>query len=87
MKFYLLISMKMPTIFAEKFSCSAMFSKKELAIVCNLRFISRTNFIFIFWFSHLCLDTSMVKITRSNIRIAAVQTSHVQGPVVQSVVS
>ena len=30
---------------AEKFSCSAMFSKKEFAIVHNLRFISRTNFL------------------------------------------
>ena len=27
---------------AEKFSCSVMLSKKEFAIVCNLRFISRT---------------------------------------------
>ena len=49
MQFSLLINMKMPTIFsyllAEKFSCSAMFSKKEFAIVSNLKFISRTNFM------------------------------------------
>ena len=31
-------------LLADKFSCSAMFSKKEFAIV-NLRFISRTNFM------------------------------------------
>ena len=30
---------------AEKFSCSAMFSKKKFAIVSNLRFISRKNFM------------------------------------------
>ena len=29
----------------EKFSCSALISKKEFAIVNNLRFISRTNFM------------------------------------------
>ena len=52
MKFSLLINMKMPTIvgifilLAEKFSCSAMFSKKEFAIVSNFRFISRKNFMF-----------------------------------------
>ena len=28
-----------------KFSCSAIFSKKEFAIVSNLRFISRINFM------------------------------------------
>ena len=32
-------------LLAEKFSCSAMFSKKEFVIVSNLRFISRTNFV------------------------------------------
>ena len=30
----------------EKCSCSAKFSKKEFATVSNLRFISRTNFIY-----------------------------------------
>ena len=30
---------------AEIFSCSAMFSKKEIAIFSNLIFISRTNFM------------------------------------------
>ena len=29
----------------EKCSCSVMFSKKEFAIVSNLRFISRTSFM------------------------------------------
>ena len=48
--FFLLINMKMPTmlafsyLLAEKCSCSAMFSKKKLAIVSNLRFISMKNF-------------------------------------------
>ena len=32
-------------ILAEKFSCSAVFSKKIIAIVSNLRFIRRTNFM------------------------------------------
>ena len=32
-------------LLAEKVSCSAVFSKKEFAIVSNLRFISRTNFM------------------------------------------
>ena len=32
-------------LLAEKYSCSAVFSKKELAIVNNLRFISRTSFM------------------------------------------
>ena len=32
-------------LLAEIFTCSAMFSKKELAIASNLRFTSRTNFI------------------------------------------
>ena len=32
-------------LLAEKFSCSAMFSKKEIATVSNLRFISRTKFM------------------------------------------
>ena len=53
MKFSLLINMKIPTIvgtcisylFVEKISCSAMFSKKEFAIVSNLRFIRKTNFM------------------------------------------
>ena len=53
MKFSLLIKMKMPTVvgklafsylLAEKFSCSAVFSKKIIAIVSNLRFI-RTDFM------------------------------------------
>ena len=43
MKFSLLINMKMPTIV--KFSCSAMDSKKDFAIVSNLGFISKTNFM------------------------------------------
>ena len=43
MKFPLLIDMKKPIyLLAENFSCSAMFSKKDFAIVSNLRFISRT---------------------------------------------
>ena len=42
MKFCMLINVKMPTIgisylFAEKFSRLAMFSKKQFAIVSNLR--------------------------------------------------
>ena len=46
MKLSLLINMKMPTILAfsyllaEKFSCSAMFSKKEFGIGSYLRFVS-----------------------------------------------
>ena len=32
-------------LLAEKFSCSAMFSKKKIAIVSNLRFISMKNFM------------------------------------------
>ena len=32
-------------LLAQKFSCSAMFSKKESAIVSYLRFISGTNFM------------------------------------------
>ena len=32
-------------LLAEKISCSAMFIKKELAIVSNLRFISMKNFM------------------------------------------
>ena len=31
-------------LLAEKVSCSAMISKKEFAIVDNMRFISRTSF-------------------------------------------
>ena len=44
-------NMKMPTkvgifiLIAEKFPCSAIFSKKEFRIVSNLRFIKRTNFM------------------------------------------
>ena len=50
MKFSLLINMKMPTIvgifiLAEKFSCSAMFNKKEFGIVSYLRFVSMKNFM------------------------------------------
>ena len=48
MKLSLRINMKMPTIFifmAEKCTSSVMFSKKEFAIVSNLRFI-RANFMF-----------------------------------------
>ena len=51
MKFSRQINMKIPTmigflyLLADKFSCSAMFSKKEFAIVSNLRIISRTNFM------------------------------------------
>ena len=51
MKFSLLINMKMPTIvgififISREISCSTIFSKKEFAIVSNLRFISRTNFM------------------------------------------
>ena len=58
MKFSLLINMKMPTklefsyLLAEKFSCSAMFSKKEFVIVSNLRFISRTN-LMLSWVEHV----------------------------------
>ena len=54
MKFSLLIDMKMPTIsylLAEKFSCSAMFSKKEFAIVSSFRLISRANFV-LSWIEH-----------------------------------
>ena len=49
MKFSLLINMKMPMIvgifkfISREFSCSAMFSKTEFAVVSNLRFFSRTN--------------------------------------------
>ena len=32
-------------LLAEKFSCSAMFSKKEFAVVSNVRFISRKKFM------------------------------------------
>ena len=51
MKLSLLINMKMPTIvgififITEKFSFSAMFCKKELALVNTLRFISKINFM------------------------------------------
>ena len=45
MKISLLINMKFIKydLLAEKFSCSAIFNKKEFAIVSNLRFISRIN--------------------------------------------
>ena len=43
MKFSLLIDTKMPTI--EKCSCSAMFSRKEFENICNLRFITRSNYM------------------------------------------
>ena len=51
MKLSLLVNMKMPTkvgifiFISREDSCSAMFSKKEFAVVSNLRFISRTNFM------------------------------------------
>ena len=51
MTFSLLINMKMPTIVGSfifikrKISCSAIFSKKEFAIVSNFRFISKTNIV------------------------------------------
>ena len=57
MKFSLLINMKMRTIIgiftfiSREILCSAMFSKKEFAIVRNLRFISRINFI-LSWAEH-----------------------------------
>ena len=38
-------------LLAEKFSCSAMFSKKEFAVISNLRFISRTKFM-LNWVEH-----------------------------------
>ena len=38
-------------LLAEKFSCSAMFSKTEFAIISNSRFISRTNFM-LSWVEH-----------------------------------
>ena len=50
-KFSLLINIKMQTIvgififISREISCLAMFSKKEFAIVSNLRLISRTNFM------------------------------------------
>ena len=43
MKFCLLII----SLLAEKFSCLAIFSKKEFEIVNNLRFISRLNLMLI----------------------------------------
>ena len=60
MKISLLTNMKMPTmqlllafsyLLAEKFSCSAICSKKEFAIVRNLKFISRANFM-LNWVEH-----------------------------------
>ena len=51
MNFSLLINMEMPTIvgififISRKISCSVMLSKKEFAVISNLRFISRTNFM------------------------------------------
>ena len=32
-------------LLSENFPCSAMYSKKEFAIVSNVKFISRTNFM------------------------------------------
>ena len=47
----------------EKMSCSVMFSKKEFAIVSNLRFISRTNFEFESHYrqssAHDCINASL----------------------------
>ena len=46
---FLLINMKMPTIvgififICREILCSAVFSKKDFAVVSNLRYISRTN--------------------------------------------
>ena len=57
MKFSLLINMIMPTIvgififISREISWSAMFSKKEFAIISNLRFISWTNFM-LSWVEH-----------------------------------
>ena len=53
MKFSLLINIKLAFsyLLAEKILRSAMFSKKEFAIVSNLRFISRTNFM-LSWVEH-----------------------------------
>ena len=57
MIFSLTIDMKIRTpvgiscLLAENFSCSAMCSKKEFAIICNWRFISRTKFTFS-WVEH-----------------------------------
>ena len=51
MKFSLLINLKMPAIvgiflfISRENLCSALFSKKEFAIVNKVRFISRTNFM------------------------------------------
>ena len=49
MNFFLLINMKTKVgifiFLPEKYSCSAIFSKKEFAIVSNFTFISRTNFM------------------------------------------
>ena len=51
MNFSLLINMEMPTIvgififISRKILCSVMLSKKEFAVIGNLRFISRTNFM------------------------------------------
>ena len=52
-KFSLLKNMKLAFsyLLAEKMSCSAMFSKKEFAVVSNLRFISRTKFM-LSWGEH-----------------------------------
>ena len=47
MKFFLIINNKIAFsyLLAEKFSCSAMLSKKEIGIVSNLRFISMKKFM------------------------------------------
>ena len=39
------------SLIAEKFSCSAILSEKELAIISNLSFISKRNFMFS-WVEH-----------------------------------
>ena len=49
--FTFLFIISYPYLLAEKFSCSAMFSKKEFGIVSNLRFISMTNFM-LSWVEH-----------------------------------
>ena len=38
-------SLQFSYLLAEKFTCLAIFSKKEFAIVSNLNFISRTTFM------------------------------------------
>ena len=45
MKFTLLQYLAFSYVLAEKNSCSALFCKKECAIVSNLRFVSGANFM------------------------------------------